>query len=172
VKAAIILNLFPSDDASPEDVLSRCKHFILNPAISFCDDSELVIDSKRDQLVQIFIVRGTAAILDTLTEFIECCCSLDLPIKSAETLERIVRYWTFSDAHPYHQLRLANAIKNLFDVGMVRGDRDTLLHHILLSKLFSGYAQSQPLAMNTGTAWLDHSEAHNTLKATFTLYLT
>ncbi|KAJ7860775.1 hypothetical protein B0H13DRAFT_1900873 [Mycena leptocephala] len=118
--------------------------------------------------MQNFIVRGTGAILDTPTE---CYCSVDLPFKPAETLERIERYRNFSDVHPRRQLRLATAIKQLFGVGIDRKDRDTLLHHILHSKLFSGYAPSQSLHMNTSTAWLDDSDARNNLKATSTVYL-
>ncbi|KAJ7613344.1 hypothetical protein DFH06DRAFT_1484684 [Mycena polygramma] len=129
---------------------------------------EEVNDGNRRQMISLVFARCTGAKLDTLSEYIESCCSGDLPYKAVDTMHRIV--WSIeSPIHPAHQVRFATAVQDFLNAARDLPDRDKLAQKNLKLGVFAAYAGRKDRALR---AWLDDSDARTILKATLTSYLT
>ncbi|KAJ7657225.1 hypothetical protein DFH06DRAFT_1473220 [Mycena polygramma] len=131
-------------------------------------------DIDLEQLSRLVGYKCTEAKLATLSEFIECCVSGALPYKAVATVCSIDPYPIESDIHPAHQLRFASAIQALLNASVDPPEREALSQQILYLPVFSGYAPTDALdsSRHASThAWLDNSEARNTLKTALNSYL-
>ncbi|KAJ7869226.1 hypothetical protein B0H14DRAFT_2728344 [Mycena olivaceomarginata] len=172
-KTALIQRL-KWDEIAPGDLVSRSKHPIFPPETSFLGSvPEKMNNEQADYLKKFMTHRCTEAWLHILAEFIECCCSSDIPFKAAETLQQCSRLWPpVSTIHPIHQLRFATALQKLFNASVEYNDRDTLLHQVIGLDIFYIYSPYCVYNIDGGppVAWLDNTEARNTLKETFAKY--
>jgi hypothetical protein len=66
-----------------------------------------------DKLRTVLRLRCIEGRMDTLTQFVECCCATDLPFKAADTLEYAANFLPASAVHPIHQLQFSRAVKKL-----------------------------------------------------------
>lgn len=160
---------------TPEDLIAQA-HRPIPPAFApFLGPSDHVPEDVRegtDKLRSALRLRCIEGRMDTLTEFVECCCAADLPLKAADTLEYTGNFLPESAVHPTHQLRFATAVKKLFNTIDCDG-REVVLHQLLSLQLFKVYAPTHLLRWSPGTpyAWLDNAEARDILKAAFSTYL-
>ncbi|KAJ7663722.1 hypothetical protein DFH06DRAFT_1128111 [Mycena polygramma] len=75
------------------------------------------------------------AVLRTVTQFIGCCCTSNLPYKAADTLRRIgYRYPCV--AHPVSQLEFATTVMKLCKAALNSKSHETLVQKILDMPLF------------------------------------
>ncbi|KAJ7637307.1 hypothetical protein DFH06DRAFT_653813 [Mycena polygramma] len=99
-----------------------------------------------------------------LAQFLESCAGPDpFPYKAVETLQHL-GFWVVNGAvHETHQLRLANAIRDLF-----ANPRCADLRLVLINRdLFDLYAGSPN---HPQAAWLDNQDAREIIKLAFTTY--
>ncbi|KAJ7616151.1 hypothetical protein DFH06DRAFT_1307142 [Mycena polygramma] len=114
-------------------------------------------------LRQLVYCRCTEAELDTLSEYIECCCSGDLPYKAIETVARIgtQHMYTKSTIHP--PISSGDS-----------ADKDRLGQTVINVELFAVYAPDQNgagLHSFSFKPWLDDSDARKVLKGALINYL-
>ncbi|KAF7362601.1 hypothetical protein MVEN_00608900 [Mycena venus] len=124
-----------------------------------------------------FARRWTEAALQTVTEFIEDCGSIDLPFEAFETLQ-VFEAGCFAPStpvRPLYQRRFATAVHKLFHTSVDSPVRDAVVHQVLRSTLLHSYAPNNipQDSMEESGPWLDDAEASAsaTLKATFIDYL-
>ncbi|KAJ7670852.1 hypothetical protein DFH06DRAFT_142693 [Mycena polygramma] len=167
------------------NILSNLNHVLLpgetdipRPSI---DDAE---DKKSGQLSLLLTRRCAEGKLDTLSGYIECCSSGDLPYKAAETVASIGTQYIISDIHidRSFQLRFATAVQEFLNTVGDSAEKDTLGRTILNLILFAAYAPTpKRFAVGPGGVrldgvlfrlWLDDSDARLILKGALTTYLT
>ncbi|KAJ7608912.1 hypothetical protein DFH06DRAFT_189780 [Mycena polygramma] len=110
--------------------------------------------------------------LQVLTEFIECCCSIDLPYQAAETMGYMCNLSFFSSqpVHPVRQVQFAAAIMKLCEAAVDCTPRAKLVQIVLRHTCFRASFSITPRIADT--FWPRDSAARDTLKAAFTLYIT
>ncbi|KAJ6480543.1 hypothetical protein C8R47DRAFT_1074284 [Mycena vitilis] len=131
-----------------------------------------------EQLRRSIYTRCAEAALDTLSRFIECCVSDDLPYKPVETVVRLCPA-IHSAIHPVHQVRFSNVARELLDAAVGSAEREALSQQILNLSVFAGYRPNHDVDVSPGRfrgsistfAWLDDFDARHTLKAALTAYL-
>ncbi|KAF7362615.1 hypothetical protein MVEN_00610400 [Mycena venus] len=103
--------------------------------------------------------------LHTLTEYIECCAMVGLPLMALETVKTIGKFSPQFAIHPDHQTRFALAIQRLFGACTAPTHQE-FLRTILDLALFHIYHDP-----HGSVPWLTSTDARRTLKDTFIQYL-
>ncbi|KAJ7658259.1 hypothetical protein DFH06DRAFT_1196469 [Mycena polygramma] len=117
------------------------------------------------------------ASLQILTDFIDCCCSIDLPYKAAETLGYMGSFFSSKPFQPVRQIQFAAAVMKLCEAAVDCTAHATLVekvlrHHWFQESLGFGLAGTGLAGTACLPTWLTDPAARDTLTAAFTIYLT
>ncbi|KAJ7658279.1 hypothetical protein DFH06DRAFT_1044759 [Mycena polygramma] len=153
-------------------VSSATRRLLLAKTVLALEQSESAEPNELDTFAKEW---WDEAALQTVTEFIECCCSSSLPYKATETLNYLSRLYV-QVVHPIAQLRFAEAVTKICQCALDSESHDTLVHDILHMQFFQRFDYN---AFNPGPPeyipglpdWLMDSDARSTLKAALTIYL-
>ncbi|KAJ7608917.1 hypothetical protein DFH06DRAFT_1485948 [Mycena polygramma] len=111
--------------------------------------------------------------LQTITEFIECCCSIDLPYKAADTIRHIGNFCpeAIRPVRAVHQLRFATSVLKLCEMAVDFTAQDTVVQEIVNLEWFDDSGSVYGPGIAPLPSWLTDSAACNTLKAAFSIYI-
>ncbi|KAJ6458073.1 hypothetical protein C8R47DRAFT_1081852 [Mycena vitilis] len=155
---------------APRDIVRAFNdpHFPSETSIAMPDPEEAE-SQDLNELRRLVGHRCIEAELATLSEFMECCISADLPYESADMIVHIAPAGIESTIHRVHQRRFAKAVSALFNAAVNSPHGDGLAKTILGLRLFYVYVAED--VSGSLCAWLDDPDARNSMKTTLTAYL-
>ncbi|KAJ7017730.1 hypothetical protein C8F04DRAFT_425397 [Mycena alexandri] len=140
------------ENLTTEEIISRWNYRILptEPSSLLLEEpmSEETQEQHHTRLRTRLRRRYTEGELNTLTEFVQQCCSSNLPFKGQRTLMSVGGLIPTSAIDPVHQLRFASALKELFEVDIVHREQELLLKSVPDMALWQIYAPTHIIGVS------------------------